>query len=55
MDPQNTVKPASPAKGDEPRDLQEANENIRKAEDDEPTPASEARRTGHKPAFDRDR
>jgi hypothetical protein len=38
------------------KDLREANENVRKAQDDEPTDTSaDPRRTGNKPRFDRDR
>ena len=55
MNPHDPMKAGSPEKGKEPKSLEEANENIRKAEDDEPTPAADERRAGHKPAFDRDR
>jgi hypothetical protein len=40
----------------ETKDLKEANENIRKAQDEEATDASvDPKRTGNKPRFDRDR
>jgi hypothetical protein len=61
VDPNQTPKNDGPAKRSEPRTLEEANENIRKSEDDEPTPrddsksAEDSKRSGHKPAFDRDR
>jgi len=45
----------SPQKG-ETKDLREANENIRKAQDEEPTGAPvDPKKTGNKPRFDRDR
>ena len=38
------------------KDLREANENIRKAQDEEPTGAPvDPQKTGNKPRFDRDR
>lgn len=38
------------------KDLREANENIRKAQDEESTDASvDPKKTGNKPRFDRDR
>lgn len=38
------------------KDLREANENIRKAQDEEPTGAPvDPKKTGNKPRFDRDR
>lgn len=40
-------------KGDT-KDLREANENIRKAQDEETTPV-DPKKTGNKPRFDRDR
>jgi len=40
----------------ETKDLREANENIRKAQDEEPTGTSvDPKKTGNKPRFDRDR
>jgi hypothetical protein len=40
----------------ETKDLREANENIRKAQDEEPTDTSvDPKKTGNKPRFDRDR
>lgn len=40
----------------ETRDLREANENIRKAQDEEATgPSVDPKKTGNKPRFDRDR
>ena len=40
----------------ETKDLREANENIRKAQDDEAVDtAVDKRKTGNRPAFDRDR
>ena len=40
----------------ETKDLREANENIRKAQDEETTNTSvDSRKTGNKPRFDRDR
>jgi hypothetical protein len=40
----------------ETRDLREANENIRKAQDEDATgTAVEPKKTGNKPRFDRDR
>lgn len=38
------------------KDLREANENIRKSQDEEPTDTSvDPKKTGNKPRFDRDR
>ena len=40
----------------ETKDLREANENIRKAQDDEPAEtAVDSKKAGNKPRFDRDR
>jgi hypothetical protein len=40
----------------ETRDLREANENIRKAQDEQgPDPAIDPKKQGNKPRFDRDR
>lgn len=40
----------------ETKDLREANDNIRKAQDEEPTGAAvDPQKTGNKPRFDRDR
>lgn len=50
----NDTKDAK-AKEDGPKDLQQANENIRKAEGDEPAPPADTRKSGNRPAFDRDR
>lgn len=55
---------SSPSKDDQnsgkgkTRDLREANENVRKAQDEEPqgtAPAVDPKKTGNKPRFDRDR
>ena len=48
------------AKHEEPKNLQQANENIRKAEGDEPADSADEtsssdRKTGNKPAIDRGR
>ena len=44
------------AKREQPKDLQEANENIRKSEGgDEPIPEADPKKAGNRPAFDRDR
>jgi hypothetical protein len=38
------------------RDLREANENVRKARDEDPTDVpTDSKKTSNKPAFDRDR
>ena len=38
------------------KDLREANDNVRKSQDDEPTEtAVDPKKTGNKPRFDRDR
>ena len=42
-------------KREEPKDLQQANENIRKAEGDESLSEADPQKTGNKPALDRDR
>lgn len=40
----------------ETKDIREANENIRKAQDEDPTETSvDPKKTGNKPRFDRDR
>lgn len=41
----------------ETKDLREANENVRKAQDDEPStsPSVDPKKSGNKPRFDRDR
>jgi hypothetical protein len=45
----------TPGKG-ETKDLREANENIRKAQDEDPTGTTiDPKKTGNKPRFDRDR
>ena len=53
MDPKDRSQ--KPGESKPPKDLREANENIRKAQDEgAPSPADD-RKTGNKPAFDRDR
>jgi hypothetical protein len=39
----------------ETKDLREANDNIRKAQDEEATGTVDPKKTGNKPRFDRDR
>lgn len=44
-----------PNKTEEPKDLREANENIRRSQGDDATGPADNRKTGNKPALDRDR
>jgi hypothetical protein len=44
-----------PQKSEDTKDLREANENIRKSQGDDATGPTDSRKTGNKPAFDRDR
>lgn len=54
MYPKDKAKQTS-GKG-EPKDPREANDNIRKSQDEEPTGAPvDPKKTGNKPRFDRDR
>ena len=50
-----TNKPVTPKEMEKPKDLREANENIRKSQGDDATGEVDSRKTGNKPAFDRDR
>ena len=44
-----------PNEREEPKDLREANENVRKSQGEDATEPVDSRKTGNKPAFDRDR
>lgn len=48
-------KARDPNKTEEPKDLREANENIRRSQGDDATDPTENRKAGNKPVFDRDR
>jgi hypothetical protein len=48
-------KTRDPDKREEPKDLREANENIRRSQGDDAMGPTESRKAGNKPAFDRDR
>jgi hypothetical protein len=39
----------------EPKDLREANENVRKSQGEDATGPADSKKSGNKPAFDRDR
>jgi hypothetical protein len=49
--PDNPTRRAS----ESPKDVRDANENIRKAQDEDATGPKRQERTGNRPAFDRDR
>ena len=53
MDPEHET--ATPKEMEKPKDLREANENIRKSQGDDATGTVDKKKTGNKPAFDRDR
>lgn len=42
-------------KTEEPKDVREANENIRRSQGDDATGPADTTKAGNKPAFDRDR
>jgi hypothetical protein len=50
-----TDKTRDPNKREEPKDLREANENIRRSQGDDATGPTENNKAGNRPAFDRDR
>jgi hypothetical protein len=48
-------KAQEPNEREEPKELSEANENIRKSQGDDASGPVDNRKAGNKPAFDRDR
>jgi hypothetical protein len=53
VDPKNEQR--KPNHTETPKDLREANESIRKSQGDDATGTVHNKKTGNKPAFDRDR
>jgi len=53
LDPRDQAKREGEQK--RPKSPEEANENIRKSQGDDATDAESGRKTGNRPAFDRDR